>query len=171
MTVKLGLALLGLFLLHVTHFGQATGKVSNAEITFSFPSYGINGSIKGFLSTSIVHWDDLSSSAFQGTVSVTTLKTGNFLRDWHLKGRKFFNASDFPLIEFKSSSVVAENGSMTVRGDLTMKGITKPLTIDFVKTANGLTGTALLYSSDFDIVIKPERDTNKVLIKIVLELE
>lgn len=149
----------------------AQNGISSAEITFTFVSKDVDGSISGFSSSSAIDLDNLSTSEFKGTVSVETLKTGNFLRDWSLKGKKYFNADDYPEISFASTSVTNTDTGFEVTGDLTLKGKSKPITIDFTRKANQVIGTTTLFSSDFGINIKKERKDNDVIVNFLLTLQ
>jgi len=70
--------------------------------------------------------------------------TGNAKRDEHLRGPDFFNAKEFPAISFKSTSLTATESdgadagkAYTLAGDLTLMGVTKPITVQAVKLAEG----------------------------------
>ncbi|MDX1315404.1 MAG: YceI family protein [Eudoraea sp.] len=141
------------------------------EISFIFEYKGVSGTIGDFHSTSEVNLEDLEDSYFEGSVSVSSLKTGNFLRDWALKGRKYFNEDEFPRIEFRSTTVIRKDEGFLVEGQLSMKGNTTPLQIDFIRTEKGLTGKAVLYTSDYGISIKKDREENKVHIHLEFGLE
>ncbi|MEO1010035.1 MAG: YceI family protein [Bacteroidota bacterium] len=151
--------------------GLAQTSIQSAEITFVFVSKKVEGSISGFKSTSIIDLENLSNSRFSGSVTVETLKTGNFLRDWSLKSGKYFNADDHPVITFHGSSVSATDIGFTVMGMLTIKGKENPITIDFTQKENKLLGTATLFSSDFGIDIKKKREDNKVEVRLEFLLE
>ncbi|MBF0619291.1 MAG: polyisoprenoid-binding protein [Candidatus Omnitrophica bacterium] len=64
------------------------------------------------------------------TVKVAGIDTKNEARDHHLRSADFFDAEKYPTITFKSKKVVATgNGQYAVTGDLTMKAVTKEITI------------------------------------------
>ncbi len=136
--------------------------IESAEIRFEFPSKNVKGTIAGFESKSIIDWETPSNSLFKGSVAVSTLDTRNGLRNWHLRSSRYFAAKAHPKIQFESSSVAKTDNSLVVKGQLTLKGITKPLTIRFRKEEKRLIGTATIYSSDHDISIKKQREDNKV---------
>lgn len=150
---------------------QAQQSISSARVEFIFLSKDVDGTLGGFQSTSKINPDDLSSSVFAGSVEVSTIKTGNFLRDWHLKSSKYFDDEEYPLITFRSEEVSLTEKGIEVVGTIKIKGISKSLTWQFEKDGNTLRGAALLYSSDFNINIKKSRDDNKVEINLILELK
>lgn len=155
-----------------TVLAQNTGqKLSSAEITFVFVSKDVEGHISGFRSSSTLDFTAIEKSVLKGSVEVGTLKTGNFLRDWSLKGGKYFNADEYPEITFEGTSISATDKGLSVEGQLTIKGITKSISIAFAKKANQLIGTTTLFSSDFGIDIKNERPDNKVNVQLVFSLE
>jgi polyisoprenoid-binding protein YceI len=57
----------------------------------------------------------------------------------HLKGADFFDAAKFPTARFQSTSVSASGTSATITGNLTLKGVTKPVTLNakFVGAGKG----------------------------------
>jgi polyisoprenoid-binding protein YceI len=67
---------------------------------------------------------------FELTVSPADIDSGDPQRDTHLKSPDFFNARQYPTITFKSTSVKkAADGKLEVTGNLTLHGVTKPLTV------------------------------------------
>lgn len=75
--------------------------------------------------------EDLANSSVSVTIFTNSLSTGYARRDEDLIGPNFFNAKEFPEITFKSTKVVAtgpKTGKIT--GDLTLLGVTKPVTLD-----------------------------------------
>lgn len=80
--------------------------------------------------------EDYSDAKIELTAKIATIDTGVDARDQHLLSADFFDAEKFPTLTFKSTSLekVGENkGKLT--GNLTMHGITKPVTLDV--TYNG----------------------------------
>jgi len=149
---------------------QQTTDIKSAEITFTFISKDVDGSISGFESSSSIDFDALSDSKFKGSVAVETIKTGNFLRDWSLKGSKYFDADTHPKITFESTQINKSSDGLIVKGTLTIKGTSKPITINFNREDNELVGTTTLFSSDYGIEIKNDRADNEVKVKLVLRM-
>lgn len=148
----------------------AQKTISTATIEFEFVSKGVDGHIGGFKSSSSIDLEQVENSKFKGAVAVKTIKTGMFLRDWHLKGRKYFDEDNYPRIEFESNSISKENNKIIVKGNLTIKGITKSVAINFMHSGNTLTGTTTIFSSDFGINIKKKKEDNKVNVILKLRL-
>ena len=64
----------------------------------------------------------------QGSVDVSTIDTGEANRDGHLKSPEFFDAEQYPQITFHGTTTEAgADGSVTLKGEITLKGITKPI--------------------------------------------
>ncbi|PKB00533.1 polyisoprenoid-binding protein YceI [Flavobacteriaceae bacterium MAR_2009_75] len=152
-------------------YAQNTTDISSADITFTFISKNVEGSVSGFKSSSNIDLAHIENSKFVGSVAVETLKTGNFIRDWSLKGNKYFDADSHPRLSFESTEIVKmDDGSYSVNGNLTIKGIEKPITFRIERRDNRLLGTTTLFTSDFDIHIKDQREDNKVIVTLNLRL-
>lgn len=84
-----------------------------------------------------------ASMAF--TVKVDSLDTANAARDTHLKSAEFFDAGKHPAITFTSKSVKKAGEHHEVTGDLTLKGVTRPVTarVEVVGTGKGPKGGAI----------------------------
>lgn len=164
------LVLLLSFNMLLSHAQEAL-QVSSAEIGFVFLNNDVSGTISGFSSSSTINTTDMTKSVIKGSVDVNTLDTDNSLRNWSLKREKYFNAETYPKITFESSSIQVDANNIAVLGQLTIKGITKKLTFKFSKKENQLIGTTTLYSSDYGIEIKSDREKNQVDVKIVLNLK
>ena len=73
---------------------------------------------------------DLSRSSVEVTIEAASVDTRDEKRDAHLKSADFFDAAKYPTIIFKSTKVVAgKDGALTITGDLTLRGVTKPVTL------------------------------------------
>jgi polyisoprenoid-binding protein YceI len=74
---------------------------------------------------------DLSKSSVEVTIDAASVDTRDAKRDGHLKSVDFFDVAKFPTITFKSTKVeTGKDGALTVTGDLTMHGVTKPVTLE-----------------------------------------
>lgn len=95
-------------------------------------------------------------------IETASIDTGMKKRDDHLRSPDFFNATEFPEISFNSTKVSFHGEGATVQGNLTMKGVTKPVTLEVErihcgthpfnkKYVCGFDATAQLKRSDFGI--------------------
>jgi polyisoprenoid-binding protein YceI len=76
---------------------------------------------------------DLTKSMLEATIDASTVNTREPKRDAHLKSPDFFDVAKFPNLTFKSTKITkAGKGHYKMAGDLTMRGVTKPVTFDVV---------------------------------------
>jgi len=160
-----------LFTLPISANAQESTVISSAKITFVYTSNDTEGSIAGFSSSTSLNLENPERSVFKGKVQTETIETGNFLRNWSLRGSKYFDVDTYPTISFNSTSVTVTDRGYTVKGDLTIKKTTKAITITFIRNGKKLTGTTTLYSSDYGIDIKKNRADNKVTVQMVFSLK
>ena len=98
-----------------------------------------------------------SSSAFQAQVKAADFDSGNQKRDEHVRGPDFLSAKEFPTVTFKSTSVEPAGANrFKLSGQLTLHGVTKPVTLNLEKTGGnaervGFEGTMDIKRSDFGI--------------------
>jgi polyisoprenoid-binding protein YceI len=71
----------------------------------------------------------LDQARVDASIDTNSLHTGDPQRDGHIKGADFFDVAQFPTITFKSSKFTAAGSGYTVAGDLTLHGVTKPVTL------------------------------------------
>lgn len=79
---------------------------------------------------------DVAKSTVNVTIDVSTVDTGVPPRDNDLKSANFFDVAQFPTATFVSTNVAKSNGGLTVNGNLTLHGVTKPVTLQ-VEGPNG----------------------------------
>lgn len=73
-------------------------------------------------------------SRFEATIQVASIKTNNEQRDRDLLSSSFFEVEKYPTVKFKSTNIEPAGGDRyKVTGDLTIKGVTRPVTLDAVK--------------------------------------
>jgi len=89
----------------------------------------VPGSFSTVKGTIVYDAEKPQASSVDATIESASIDTNNDKRDEHLRGTDFFDTAKFPTIDFKSKSVTAEGGKLTVLGDLTMHGVTKPVTL------------------------------------------
>ena len=74
---------------------------------------------------------DMTKSSVNATMDIASITTGNDSRDNDLRSPNYFDAAQFPTMTFKSKSIT-KNGDnkLKIVGDLTIKGVTKEVTLD-----------------------------------------
>ena len=103
----------------------------HSSVSFKIPHLGltlVHGRFNKFSGSFTIDSDDPAKSAFEMNIKADSIDTNNQKRDEHLRSGDFFNVQQFPAITFKSTSVKATDGGYEVKGDLTMHGVTKPVT-------------------------------------------
>ena len=92
--------------------------------------------------------------SFDVSIAIDSVDSSNERLDSHLKSPDFFNAVEFPTMSFKSSSVkfVGDN-KYEVTGEITMHGVTKPLTVNMEKTGHvdGRRGEMVGFETEFEL--------------------
>lgn len=92
---------------------------------------GIFGQVAG---TADLGNADASKNKLEFAVKAGSVQSGNDKRDEHLRGPDFFNSKQFPDIKFVATSVTADDkGNLKAQGNITLLGVTKPITVDLEK--------------------------------------
>jgi polyisoprenoid-binding protein YceI len=110
---------------------------TNAKIDFTVKGmFGkVHGSFKGLQAKIQFNEKDLSASSMYASVDAKTVSTGISLRNSDLRNKaEWFNTEKYPRIDFKSKKFEKTSGGYKVLGDLTIKGVTKPVEIPFTFT-------------------------------------
>ena len=92
----------------------------------------VRGSFNEFDGSGYFDAENPAASHLQLTIQAATIDTRNADRDAHLRSNDFFDMDTYPEITFASTAVEQlDPESYRVTGDLTIKGVTKPVTVDF----------------------------------------
>ena len=157
---------------------------SHTDVLAQWTHFGFSQPSAQFgISEGALTWDadDVSKSSVQVTMPVTAINSFVAKLDEHLKGGDFFDAAKFPNATFKSTSVAAAGtNKLTVTGDLTIKDITKPVTLDVTlngagehpmlkKQAIGFSATATIKRSDFGVGAYAPNVSDEVQLRITTE--
>ncbi|MEW2416901.1 YceI family protein [Streptomyces sp. NPDC046866] len=91
----------------------------------------VRGSFGDYTGSLHLDGSDPSRSTASIDVKIASVDTGIADRDAHLRGEDFFSAEDFPVMSFRSTEAARVGGNTyRITGDLTIKDVTRPLTID-----------------------------------------
>ncbi|MCB9329922.1 MAG: YceI family protein [Lewinellaceae bacterium] len=91
----------------------------------------VTGAFGKFDATVDADGDDFEDAEIRFSADVDSINTNNEQRDAHLKSDDFFNAEKFPQLTFQSTSFDKQaDGTYQLKGDLTIRDITKPVTLD-----------------------------------------
>ncbi len=108
-----------------------TLDAAHTSISFQASHLGISwthGRFNKFEGAFKLGQEDQSQSNFTLQIATESIDTGNQQRDDHLRSPDFFNAKQFPMIAFQSNSVESGEGGLEVKGNLTLHGVTQPVT-------------------------------------------
>lgn len=92
----------------------------------------VAGSFNDWGGTVVLDPNDLSGGKVDVTVRTASINTLNSDRDAHLRTPDFFAADSFPTMSFRSDRVEVIGTQVKVYGDLTLRGVTKPVVLDGV---------------------------------------
>jgi polyisoprenoid-binding protein YceI len=146
----------------------------------------VKGAFKGIEGT--IEFDEANpaASSAQATIDATSIDTRSEQRDAHLKSADFFDVEKFPTISFKSTTVELQgNERAKVTGDLSIRDVTRPVTLDvtlngagvtpFGTRAAGFTAETTINRKDFGLNWNVALETGGVLvsdtIKITVEIQ
>lgn len=110
-------------------------KIDSAHSTVSFVVKHmmfakVRGTFGSFEGT--INFDETNpaNSSAQATIEASSINTQEENRDNHLRSNDFFGAESNPTITFVTTSVEPDGGDYKVHGDLTMNGVTRPITLE-----------------------------------------
>jgi polyisoprenoid-binding protein YceI len=89
----------------------------------------VSGFFKTFEGELITENEDFTGAEIDFSLDVNSIDTTQSQRDEHLKSPEFFDAATYPKITFKSTSFTADGDDYKLVGNLTIKDITKPVTL------------------------------------------
>ena len=119
----------------------------------------VRGHIGNIGGTVVLNESDITKSTVNITVDVSTIDTGVAQRDADLKSANFFDVAQFPAATFVSTSVVKTSSGLTVSGNLTLHGITKPVVLEVVGPTGPVSGMDHKPHSGFSATTTVSRTT------------
>jgi polyisoprenoid-binding protein YceI len=144
----------------------------------------VRGAFNDFEGTAVVDATDFTRSTATVTIQAASIDTRNEQRDGHLRSNDFLAMDEYPEITFVSTGVTQTGAtSLELTGDLTIKGVTKSVTVPFEfeglatdpfgNLRAGFEGAVTINRKDYGITWNAALETGGVLVsdKIVLEFE
>lgn len=137
------------------------------------------GSISGEITTA----EDITKSTVNAIIDATTIDTNNEQRDNHIRSADFFDVASHPTWKFASTAVRVDDGEYFLDGDLTIKGVTRPVSLAleisgfgpdaYGGTRAGFSATNTISRSDFGVDISMPLDGGGVVVgdKVTINLE
>jgi polyisoprenoid-binding protein YceI len=119
---------------------------------------------------------DLAKSQVQAVIEAASINTRDEQRDTHLKSADFFHVEQHPTLSFKSTRITQKgDGELSVAGDLTIRGVTKPVifTVEgptppgkdpWGNTRIGLSATTKINRKDFGLTWNAALETGGILV-------
>jgi polyisoprenoid-binding protein YceI len=108
-----------------------TIDVAHSEVNFRIRHFmsRVSGTFTDWSGTIQGDPANWAGGAVTATINVASVDTRQERRDADLRSPRFFNADSFPTMTFVSRSVTQQGDSLTISGDLTMRGVTKPVVL------------------------------------------
>lgn len=131
----------------------------------------------------LVTAERLEDSTVTATIDASSITTGNDQRDGHIRSADFFEVEKYPEWTFRSTGIAAKGEDYVLTGDLTLKGVTKPVELDLELngfgpdawggTRAGFTAKTTVKRSEFGVDIELPMDGGGVVVseKVGVELE
>jgi polyisoprenoid-binding protein YceI len=175
----------------VPSLSAATWEIDKAHSSVGFTVKhmvitNVNGKFDDFSGTINFDGKDFAAATVVVSINPATINTGNAFRDKHLKSPDFFAADSLPQMGFKSKKVIpGKDNTFQVVGDLTMRGVTKEVTLDATfngtvkgpqgDTRVGFSATTTVNRQDWGISWSKTLDSGGLVasndVKIALEVE
>ena len=149
-------------------FAQTTWNADpmHSKLTFSITHMGISdidGLFNKFSASATTSKADFSDAIFELSTEVASINTQVEMRDNHLRSADFFEVEKYPAMTFKSTTITkVSDNKYQLNGNLTLRGITKPVSMNLWyrgtnvdekagKSTSGFQLTGTLKRSDFNI--------------------
>jgi polyisoprenoid-binding protein YceI len=113
--------------------GSWTIDASHSEVGFSVRHLGISktrGRFGTFTGTLLVDAENPANSSVEVEIDAASIDTKDAGRDEHLRAADFFDVEQFPTLSFRSTAVRGAGSDWTVEGELTIRGVTRPVVLD-----------------------------------------
>ena len=164
--------------------GDYTLDVAHSRLGFSARHAmvtTVRGAFKDFEGTAHVDTANPANSKVELTIRTDSIDTGVADRDAHLRSADFFEIESHPEITFTSTNVERDGDDWTITGDLTIKGTTQPVTVEFESTGSardpfgnlriGFEGHTTLSRKDWGLTWNAALETGGFLVSDKIKLE
>jgi polyisoprenoid-binding protein YceI len=145
----------------------------------------VKGRITDVEGTIVVDEKNPRNSSVEATLKAVSIDTRTEQRDQHLRSADFLNAELFPEIRFRSTKIEGDKDSFKLTGDLTIRDVTRPITLDIQFEGQqtdpwggeriGFSGSGKIDRREFGLTWNQALETGGVVVgndvKINLEVE
>ena len=132
---------------------MSSWKVKSDESVIEFRGGNIHGFFKGLKADIVFDRENPEAAKMSASIDATSLATGFFIKTMHAKDA--LGVDEHPVIKFVSTSVSKTSDGYLAKGDLTLKSVTKPVSIHFTFDEKGnqgvFKGTLKMIPKDFGI--------------------
>ena len=153
MTIRI--LLLVLFIVGLADLrAQSRIDTSRSEIIFDVSNLAlrtVTGRMGGMTGTVRFDTERPGAAVMDVCVDARSVRTGNDKRDAHLLEEDFFHTEEYPLLCFEADTVLRVADGFEATGRLTMRGVTRTVTIPFTREGEVLTGSVRVDRMDYDI--------------------
>jgi len=112
--------------------------------------------------------DDLAGSSVRVSLDAATIDTNQQMRDDHLRSADFLAVDEYPTIDFVSTGIERHGDRFTIHGDLTIRGVTRPVALD-AEFAGVVTNMQGGKSAGFEARTKIDREDFGLTWNVALE--
>jgi polyisoprenoid-binding protein YceI len=98
----------------------------------------VKGRFASFDGTITLDGESPAAASVDVTMEAASIDTRNEQRDGHLKSPDFLDAANYPAVTFKSTKIEGNKERFTLTGDLTIRGTTRPITLDVTFEGQGV---------------------------------
>ncbi|MDP3891389.1 YceI family protein [Nocardioides sp.] len=142
----------------------------------------VRGAFKDFTGEAVINTADPAASSVRLDIQLASVDTGSADRDGHLASPDFFDVENNPTMTFASTRVErTDDVTWVITGDLTIKGVAKPVTVEFEQTGSaqdpfgnirvGFEGSTRINRKDWGLTWNAALETGGVLVSEKIKLD
>lgn len=125
-----------------TRTGSATWKIDPAHTSVEFSVKHmmittVKGRFTDVTGTVVIDDDNPTGGRADITIAAASIDTREAQRDTHLKSADFFDVEKFPTLTFRSTRIEGTADAFKMTGDLTIRGVSRPITLDVTHEGRG----------------------------------
>ncbi len=183
MKTKMILLMIGLFAFGARSAQEYTIDTAHSEVGFSVKHMVVStvrGNFTEFSGKIFYDENEIGNSSVEGVIKTASINTGNSKRDDHLRNSDFLDAANHPEILFKTTKVEKKGDGFVAYGEMTMRGVTKEIALDFEITGKvtdpwgnervGLEARGVINRQDFGISWNNSLDNGGVVVSNEVKL-